>query len=385
MIERIVSYDGGNGKVSAAGWRGGKLRQITLPHARARVSMGLRKDSDAPFMGYTYADFAGERWAYGDGIFQSTELVISTHQNSAFRYGDPAHIFWLLVCLAEMGYESGDIRLVISVPPGVYHSVKDYVKKSLMDGIDGEGNWPIRLSRDKAERVYRFKTVLVITEGFGAYAGYCYDLQGQNMEVYVPDKDGMMYNPLMGTITVGDAGAGTYDQYNIVNGMISLESVTGSTDPNGGVLSHVLQPIVKEVERVTGLAGVFTAAHADYWLRTYLSGNKAAKAAPASQEASQIVVQGVVYSLKDLWDEAIHNYARWVVENKVDVASRAGITSYMPVGGGWMLAFNYIRQWRPNINFVYPSRMAHTKGRTFSELNVLGALSYAIAKAQQTQ
>lgn len=383
----IVSYDGGNGKFAAQGMVDGKLKRYSAPHVRAKVMGHRMNKDDSPFYAYDFAQFAGETWAYGNHILMNTELAVSTHQNSTFRYGDVAHIFWLLLSLAEMNYDSGSrIRLVVCVPPGLYDEVRGRVKDAFMAGMDGEGGWEIQLSREKKPRAYKIVSVLVITEGFGAYAGYAYDLEGNALDTHWVNAKGRVYNPLAGTVVIGDGGTSTFDQYLLVDGVISRESLPGSTDSDGGILHHLLTPALRTVQESIGKEGGLTTAHADFWMRNYMGGRAQMWGMPGgrayTENASTIYVAGRALVLKDVWESLFQQYARWILENKIDPVARKAINAYVPVGGAWGVVFGLISEWRSDILMISPQSFTHTRNRAFWELNVVGGLSYATAKAK---
>ena len=87
LDENIISTDAGNGWAACYRLVNGKIKQHGIPHARARVT-GAKLKSDLVSQNVVdYADFMGQRYGYGDQIWNLTDAPIDLHQNTARRYG----------------------------------------------------------------------------------------------------------------------------------------------------------------------------------------------------------------------------------------------------------------------------------------------------------
>ena len=136
--ESFISADAGNGWSACYRLVSGKVKQHGIPHARARVT-GARLDSDIGAQNIAdYADFMGQRYGYGDGIWNLTDAPIDLHQNTARRYGGNMHIFLMLVNIAEMNVKSGsELTLIVPAPPGLRNEVGPQMKNALLDEESG--------------------------------------------------------------------------------------------------------------------------------------------------------------------------------------------------------------------------------------------------------
>jgi hypothetical protein len=107
------SSDADNGWAACYRLVGSKVKQYGIPHARARVT-GARLNSDIGAQNVAeYADFLGQRYGYGDGIWNLTDAPIDLHQNTARRYGSNMHLFLMLTNIAEMGVNKWGMASVI--------------------------------------------------------------------------------------------------------------------------------------------------------------------------------------------------------------------------------------------------------------------------------
>ena len=87
LDENFISTDVGNGWAACYRRVNGKIKSHGIPHARARVT-GAKLNSDMGSQNVAeYADFMGQRYGYGDGIWNLTDAPIDLHQNTARRYG----------------------------------------------------------------------------------------------------------------------------------------------------------------------------------------------------------------------------------------------------------------------------------------------------------
>ncbi len=170
LDENFISSDAGNGWAACYRLVGGKLKSHGIPHARARVT-GAKLATDLGGQNIAeYADFMGQRYGYGDGIWNLTDAPIDLHQNTARRYGGNMHLFLMLVNIACLNVKSGsDLTLIVPAPPGLLNEVAPQIKKSILAGESGkhDGIWHLQLRRDKKPREYRILRVIVVPEGAG--------------------------------------------------------------------------------------------------------------------------------------------------------------------------------------------------------------------------
>ena len=96
-------------------------RVLSARDDAASLAIGSRLNADLGAQNIAeFADFLGQRYGYGDGIWNLTDTPIDLHQNTARRYGGNMHLFLMLVNIAEMGVKSGsELTLIVPAPPGL--------------------------------------------------------------------------------------------------------------------------------------------------------------------------------------------------------------------------------------------------------------------------
>ena len=374
--EYFISTDAGNGWAACYRLVNGRIKQHGIPHARARVT-GARLASDVGGQNIAeYADFLGQRYGYGDGIWNLTDAPIDLHQNTERRYGGNMHIFLMLVNIAELGVKSGsELTVIIPAPPGLLNKVAPTIKQSILAGEDGSGNgvWSIQLRRDKKPRVYQFMRVIVMPEGAGAFASYRLNLQGDTVELLDDNGDDL----LAGRVAVLDLGAGTGDTYVIQDGNLNPETILHATDDKAGVIHNLLKPILNDVVAAVPGTTHLTTAHIDSILRRYT--------AEPSPENASMRVSGKTINLERSILSNIERYAEWVAANKLDPLWASGTDAVLMAGGGWLYIASFVKNWYPDRLVLSPDLFRHTRNVALWDLNGVGQLAFAAAvmKAQQ--
>lgn len=376
LDENFISSDAGNGWAACYRMVNGKVKVHGIPHARARVT-GARLNADIGTQNIAeYADFMGQRYGYGDHIWDLTDAPIDLHQNTARRYGGNMHIFLLLVNIASLGVKSGsELTLIVPAPPGMLNEVGPVIKKSILAGESGQddGIWTIQLRKDKKPREYRFVRVITIPEGAGAFAAYRFDLNGDAVEL--PDRQGA--DMLSGRVAVLDLGAGTGDTYTMYDGNLNPDAIAHATDDRAGVISNVLRPILGEVMQAVPEAKHLTTAHIDSVLRRYVK--------QPSQEAATIRVSGRNVNLEKTLLSTCERYAEWIAANKLDPLWASGVDAVVEAGGAWLYIENWVRSWYPDRLLLTPAMFPHTRNIALFDLNGVGQLSFAAAVMKMQQ
>lgn len=374
--ENFISSDAGNGWAACYRVVNGKIKQHGIPHARARVT-GAKLNADMGSQNIAdYADFMGQRYGYGDGIWNLTDAPIDLHQNTARRYGGNMHVFLMLVNIAEMGVKSGsELTLIVPAPPGMLNEVGPQIKKSILAGESGknDGIWTIQLRKDKKPREYRFIRVITLPEGAGAIAAYRFSLDGD----VIPLKDKSGTDMLTGRIAVLDIGAGTGDTYNIFNGNLNPDSIAHATDDKAGVINNLLKPILSDVMSAVPEARHLTTAHIDSYLRRYVDN-------PIPDSAT-IRIAGKNVNIEKSVLTNCERYAEWIGANKIDPLWASGTDAIIEAGGGWLYIQSWIKQWYPNRLILSPDMFPHTRNIPLYDLNGVGQLSFAAAIMRQQQ
>lgn len=375
LDDSFISTDAGNGWAACYRLVNGKVKMHGIPHARARVT-GAKLNSDMGAQNVAeYADFAGQRYGYGDGIWNLSDAPIDLHQNTSRRYGGNMHIFLIMVNLAEMGVKSGsELTLIIPAPPGLLNEVSPQIKKVLLAGEKGDssGEWTIQLRRDKKPRTYIFKRIITVAEGAGAYAAYRFDQDGDVATL----SDGQGGDMMAGRVVVLDLGAGTGDTYTIQDGNLNPDSIAHATDDKAGVIHNILKPLLNDVIDAVPQATHMTTAHMDSVLRRYVVNPQA--------ESAMLRVSGKNIDLEKSILANCERYADWIAANKIDPLWASGTDAIIEAGGGWLYIDSFLRQWYGDRLILIPSQFAHTRQIALFDLNGVGQLRLAAAvmKAQ---
>ena len=376
LDETFISSDIGNGWAAVYRLVNGKVKSHGIPHARARVT-GARLNADLGSQNIAeYADFMGQRYGYGDQIWNLTDSPVDLHQNTARRYGGTMQLFLLLVNLAEMGVKSGsELTVIVPAPPGLLNEVSPQIKKSFLAGEGGKGDglWTIQLRRDKRPREYKFGRVITIPEGAGAFAAYRFNLSGEAVELHDPQRGDL----LAGRVAVLDLGAGTGDTYQIFDGNMNPDAIAHATDDRAGVISHLLKPLLTEVLQVVPEAKHLTTAHIDSVLRRYVVN--------ATSEAATMRVSGRDVNLEKAILSNCERYAEWIAANKLDPLWASGTDAVIEAGGGWLYIESWIKQWYGDQLLLTPALFPHTKNTALFDLNGVGQLAFAAAVMKMQQ
>jgi hypothetical protein len=376
LDENFISTDAGNGWAACYRLVNGKIKQHGIPHARARVT-GAKLNADIGGQNIAeYADFLGQRYGYGDGIWNLTDAPIDLHQNTARRYGGNMHLFLMLVNIAAMGVKPGsELTVIVPAPPGMLNTVSPQIKQSILAGENGSGDgvWTIQLRTDKKPRQYRFVRVITMAEGAGAFAAYRFNQEGEIVEL--PDHDGT--DMLAGRVAILDLGAGTGDTYTIFDGNLNPDSIAHATDDRAGVIHNVLKPILSEILQAIPQATHLTTAHIDSVLRRYV--------VQQTTDSAALRASGKNVNLESSILTNCERYAEWISANKLDPLFSSGVDAVVMAGGGWLYIASFIRQWYPDRLLLSPEMFKHTKAIPLFDLNGVGQLHFAAAvmKAQQ--
>lgn len=369
LDENIISTDAGNGWAAVYRFARGKVRQHGIPHARARVSGNILKSDLGAQNVADYADFCGQRYGYGDGIWNLTDAPIDTHQNTARRYGEGMHTFLILVNIASMGVKSGsELSLIVPAPPGLLNEVKPNIQSRLLAGENGDGIWRIQLRTDKKPREYKFKRVIVVPEGAGAFSAYRLNIDGTTADM----RDSNGVDVLSGRVVVLDLGAGTGDTYTLVNGNVAPDAIQHATDDRAGVIHNLLRPILGDVLAIVPEARSYlTTAHIDAMLRRYISDPRPENAVMRLSGRNVDVERSILANAE--------RYGEWISTNKLDPIFAAGADALLMAGGGWLYIGSWMRQWYPNRFILSPEMFKHTRNVAIWDLNGVGQLALAAA------
>lgn len=378
--DTFISSDPGNGMAGAYRIQSGRVKSAIVPHARARVT-GTKLNADMGGQNIAeYADFMGQRYGYGDNIWNLTDAPIDTAMGTEERYGGAYHIFLTLLSIAELGVKSGsELTLIVPAPPGMLNRVAPKIKEAFLAGESGSGDgvWTIQRRSDKTLRKYTINRVICLPEGAGAYAAYRYDLTGEVTPLLDENSDDM----LGGRVCVLDLGNGTGDTFLLFDGNANPDAIQHASDTRAGIRHNVLQPVLDDILNAVPNAQHLRTAQVDAVLRRYL----AATNDDEREQAATMRVAGKTINIEMSILNATSRYAEWLCDNVIAPQWNNGTDAVVAAGGGWLLVESFVRDRYPDRLILTPDQFAHTKKIALYDLNGYGGLvlASAVLKMQQ--
>ncbi len=348
---QVAASDTGNGNTKLAMGK----KTISLPSIRARVTaQDLKLDKEFT-LDYTWAEWQGERYAYGDDCLLVNRQGIDRHMGNG-RYGGEHHRSLTAYGLARLGVKSGNVDLTLMLPPGLFNNLKQTV-------IDAYRNNPvtIKLKGDKEARQWAYENVTIWPEGFAAVGCFMFDKDGEKSA---------LASMLAGDVVLLDSGAYTANVFRLNNARFNAADLPQSSIPNGGGNVHIRKPMLEWVHSGGGdLTGV-----------TLDDIDRALRLGSASGDYTLRFGSAAV-DLKPELDYLAKQYADWLANNTLDSRfdGMRDMKGLLVVGGN----ADYIL---PHLSAWYPGKViAYREGREFSslhpaDLNSVGALRMAHAR-----
>lgn len=357
MATHIVSIDAGNGGTNAVrAMKSGGYKQIYFPSVRASAtgeSLGLGKDLE---LQYDYVDWGSHRYVIGDDVLRVTRRHMERHQG-AFRYGDEFHRFLISVAVGKLGIRSGSVDLTLFAPPGMYVQARELLQKRL---FEHGATTMIQFKGDKKPRRWTYENVTVWPEGLGAAACFALDEKG---EVVANDL-------LSGETVILDMGVYTLDALKLTDGNFNPEMLEHATWENGGISTHILQPVLRAIKKTSNDFSILTPDDIDLCLRTGLTTGD-----------YTLRLAGYEVDLKPLIDRHSERYAEWIANNIIDGVFNGlrGIRSAILIGGGHPLTERWLRKWYAE-KIVDPT--PHITGKKIAavDMNAVGGLRLSLAR-----
>jgi hypothetical protein len=344
MPDYIGSVDPGNGGTNAvlAKPSGSGYKSVYFPSVRAAAtgdSLGLGAEME---LQYEYADWYGHRYVVGDDVLRVTKRHLERH-TGINRYGNELYQFLVAVAVGELGVKEGSVDLTLFAPPGMYLSAK----------------------ADHKPRTWRYEHITVWPEGIGAAACFILDDEGQLVESDV----------LEGEVLVLDMGAYTLDALKMVNGNFNPEELEHATFENGGIMVHILEPILHTLKRMGDDFTLLSIEDAERVLRLGLiSGDYSLRVA-----GQEVDVEPLVNKYRE-------RYAEWIANNILDgvFSGLRGIKSMILVGGGALIAEDFMTQWYGEK--VLNRKKHPTTKKVFPvDFNAVGGLRLALNRIRSAQ
>jgi len=357
MVDHIVSVDPGNGGTNAVMARpSGTFKSVYFPSVRASAtgdSLGLGPQFE---LEYDYVDWYGHRYITGDDVLRVTRRHLERH-TGVNRYGNELHQFLTAVALTQLGIKSGDVDLTLFAPPGLYNEARQRI---IARFTENDGRVSIHLKGERKPREWRYQTVTVWPEGLGAAA------------CFILDDDGSMIKSevLNGETVILDMGAYTLDALKMYNGSFNPEELEHATFENGGVITHVLEPILRTVKKMGDDFSVLTADDIDRVLRLGL----------VSQDYT-LTSAGIEMDIEPLVAKQRERYAEWIANSIVDGVFNGlrGIKNVILVGGGATLVEDYMFHWYGD-KVLNRKKHASTRRIHPVDFNAVGGLRLALMR-----
>lgn len=353
MLPQITSVDAGNGFCNAILAQKRGYKSISFPSVRAAAtgaSLGLGEKLE---LQYEFVDWNGHRYVTGDDVINITRRHLERHMGSN-RYGNEFHQFLVAVALARLGVKDGAVDLTLFAPPGMYVNIKDEMHKRFMQ--DG-GKVDIQLSGDKKPRQWSYDNITIWPEGVACAACFVLDDRGQYIESDV----------LAGQTLILDAGAHTLDALLLSDGNFNPEALQHATWDNGGIDTHVRQPILQAVHEKSDEFTHLSVDDIDAVIRRGLS-----------EGDYMLRVAGYEIDLENLVDKYVERYSEWVANNILDGVfdNLRGIKSLILVGGGATLIEDFMHKWY-DPKLLDRRKHASTKNIHPVDFNAVGGLRFA--------
>ena len=200
-------------------------------------------------------------------------------------------------------------------------------KADILERFNGHGlDVEIQFKKDRKPRTWHYDNITVWPEGIGAAACFVLDDEGQLVESDV----------LEGEVLVLDMGAYTLDALKMSNGNFNPEELEHATFENGGIMTHILEPILHTLKRMGDDFSLLSIEDAERVLRLGLiSGDYT------------LTVAGQAVDVEPLVNKYRERYAGWIANNILDgvFAGLRGIKSVILVGGGALIVEDFMREW----------------------------------------
>jgi hypothetical protein len=361
MPDYIASVDAGNGFCNGVLTKKSGYKSVSFPSVRAAAtgaSLGLGKDLE---LEYEYVDWNGHRYVTGDDVTRITRRHLERHMGSN-RYGNEFHQFLVATALSRLGVKDGTVDLTLFAPPGMYVDTKDVMQKRFLE--DG-GAVEIQLKGDKKPRTWKYETITIWPEGIGAAACFVLDNKGKFIETDI----------LSGETLILDCGAHTLDALKLVDGNFNPEALEHATWDNGGIDTHVRQPILRAIHEKSEEFGHLSVDDVDQVLRRGLA-----------EGDYMLRVAGYEIDLETLADKYVERYAEWCANNILDGVfdNLRGIKSLILVGGGATLIEDFMRKWYDH-KLLDRRKHPSTKKIHPVDFNAVGGIRFALMRLTQNQ
>lgn len=354
--------DGGNGgnKLDLLEIATGKTKQTYEASVRA-VATGdtLGMEDGMAEIKYQYIDWYGSRYVTGDDVIRVTRRGLERHMG-ANRYGEEFHRFLVASALAKAGVKEGAVDLTLFAPPGMYKEAREKILNGFQQN---DGKVEIKLKNDKKPRQWRYSNVRVMPEGIGVAAAFMFNKSGE----YVGG------DIFAGENIILDPGAYTLDAIKLVDGSFNPESLEHATIENGGVNTHVREPLLRLIHKQSDDFKVVTIDDVDLVLRRGLI-----------QGNWTLEIAGKELNLESAAKKLFVRYADWVANNVCDGVFNGfrGIKSVIIASGGQSMIGDQLAALYPG-KILEQNKFAHVKGISPVFLNAVGGMRFALMQMKQ--
>lgn len=348
---QVASVDAGNGGVNA--FLNGQ--SIYFPSVRAAAtgdSLGLGADWE---MQYNVIRWRGQSYIVGDDVLRISKNRLEHHIGSG-RYGKEFHQFLVAAALRMLGVTSGDVDLSLFAPPGLFKQVHGEIAENF---LANGGKVSIQFREDKAPCSWRYRNVTVWPEGMAIAAALMLNDKGQPVNSALFDDD----------VLIMDVGVYTLDVLRLKDANFNPETLDHSTFEDGGVDTHMRQPLLRIVK----------AASEDFVNTTIDDIDQVFRSADKRLE-----VGGSEIDLRTTIDQHAERYAEWIANNVISrhFSDLRGINLCIVGGGMGPYIEPYLNEWYGAKIFNRSSNPI-ASARQPGEWNAWGG--YKLAVLQQMQ
>ena len=355
MSNYVISVDPGNGMTNAVRAMKRGHKSIAFPSVRAAAtgdSLGLGSQFE---MDYEFIDWGGHRYIVGDDVSISRR-AIERHQG-AFRYGDEFWLFLVATAIAKLGIKKGNVDLTVFAPPGMFFDARRAIEERF---AKNDGYLLISLKGDKKPRKIKIENLSIHPEGLGALLCFLIDDKGEAVDTSLLD----------GQNIVLDMGMNTLDALQISDGQFNPESLASATWENGGLKSHIFDPVLRVIKNTGD----------DFDLQTIDDIERVLRAGLIDKDYV-LRVAGLEVDTEKAFTKYGERYAAWISNNIIDGVFNGlrGIKSVILVGGGAALVQEHLQKWYPN-KILNPNDHKSLNGISPVEMNALGGLRLALSR-----
>jgi hypothetical protein len=345
-----------------------RRKDFSLPSVRAAVEVGtLGLDKETSFDYWHWYDML---YTAGDTALEHARGGVKPVSGRS-RYGGEAQLFMIAVALHELGVKNGDtVDLCILAPPGDAQKAdgEPTAGDKYRAGFDRFGNKLDIAKGDEKPRTFHIKNVIVFPETVAAGFAAQYDDAGVFQHK----------NPMTNSIMLLDGGRVTLDRLIFRNGNVDRTTIATATNDRLGIGLNILRPAARWIR--DNLPSVYHDGAEELADRAIRNPGTNSDGLPVYRvhrlgEPPRNISTPILQFIADY-----HNSVRAFLDAE---RLASPVQRVMLVGGIEPLIGDRLREdFGGVLQFVSMSDYDHLKNVSASYLNSVGALRYALKKAQ---